>query len=118
MSEIQRSADLLVQRILDTPGTIEELKNNPKDTLEKVAKLVTKELPTPALVADKWIYRIVVGSLGIVVLIAVIGAIYLSARTPEGTAIKIPDVLTALGSAAIGALAGLLAPSPASSAAK
>lgn len=115
MSEIPRSADLLVQRIMDTPGVIEELKANPKDTLEKVAKLVTRELPTPALVADRWIYRIVVCSLGIVVILAVLGAIYLSAATPEGTVIRIPDVLTALGSAAIGALAGLLAPSPTTS---
>ena len=112
MSELKRSADLLVRRILDTPGALEELKDNPRSTLEKVAKEVTKELPVPALVSDKWIYRIVVGSLGIVVVLAIIGAIVLSVKTPSGTTIEIPDILTALGSAAIGALAGLLAPSP------
>ena len=57
---------------------------------------------------DEWLYRMVVGALGLTILIALIGAIILSA-----TGKTIPDVLTALGSAAVGALAGLLAPSPA-----
>jgi len=42
--------------------------------------------------------------------LVVIGVIALSFNA-TGT-IQIPDVLTALGSAAIGALAGILAPSP------
>jgi hypothetical protein len=49
----------------------------------------------------------VVGALGLVVLLAILGAILLAVNGKT-----IPEVLTALGSAAGGALAGLLAPSP------
>ena len=53
-------------------------------------------------------------ALGIVCVAAMGGAIYLSAIAAATGTPKIPDVLTALGAAAIGALAGLLAPSPTS----
>jgi hypothetical protein len=112
MPEIPRSADKLVDIVLNTPGVLEKVKASPEETLRIIANEVTKELPPPALVVDKWIYRIVVLALGLVAIIAIIGAIILSAKTPSGTTIQIPDVLTALGAAAIGALAGLLAPSP------
>lgn len=60
------------------------------------------------LQTDVWIYRIVVGALALAILGAVGGAILLgmNGRT-------IPEVLLAIGSGAVGALAGLLAPSPA-----
>jgi hypothetical protein len=63
-------------------------------------------VPGP-LETDRWIYRIVVITLGLAVLGALGGAIALTAYTKE-----IPEVLVALGSAAVGALAGLLAPPP------
>lgn len=56
---------------------------------------------------DKWIYRISVVVLGLVVLTSVIGTIVLSMGSRS-----IPDAVIALGSAAIGSLAGLLVPSP------
>jgi hypothetical protein len=81
--------------------------------------LIFKEIPTMPDVTpqgtvvlnipqDVWIYRIVVGALGLTVLIAMCGTIYL-ANTEKG----VPQALVAIGSAAVGALAGLLAPSPA-----
>ncbi|HUQ81401.1 MAG TPA: hypothetical protein VM076_09700 [Gemmatimonadaceae bacterium] len=60
-----------------------------------------------APVPDTGVYRIVVGSLGLVVLACVGGAIYLAGLTP---ARPIPEILLALGSASVGALAGILAP--------
>ena len=51
----------------------------------------------------------VVFALGITVILGIIGAIILAMAGKQ-----IPEVLVALGSAAVGALAGLLAPSPAS----
>jgi VIT1/CCC1 family predicted Fe2+/Mn2+ transporter len=57
---------------------------------------------------DAWIYRIVVCVLALAILGAVGGAIV---RAMNGRAI--PEVLLAVGSGAVGALAGLLAPSPA-----
>ncbi|WP_156330091.1 hypothetical protein [Bosea vaviloviae] len=54
------------------------------------------------------VYRMVVGFLGSTVLMVALGTI---ALTWHGVG-NMPDVLTALGSAAVGALAGLLAPTP------
>jgi len=54
--------------------------------------------------ADPWIYRFVVGVLGLLVLIVVFGAVVLGKDIPQG--------ILALGSAAVGGLVGLLVPSP------
>lgn len=59
------------------------------------------------LQTDVWIYRIVVGALALAVLGAVVGAVLLAMNGRD-----IPQVLLGIGSAAVGALAGLLAPSP------
>jgi hypothetical protein len=64
-------------------------------------------VPSP-LTWDKWVYRIVVISLSLTVLGALVGAIVLEMAKN----ISPPDLLVALGSAAVGALAGLLAPPP------
>ena len=54
------------------------------------------------------VYRLVVGFLGGALIIVAAGIIYLSLSRVTPT----PESLTAIGSAAVGALAGLLAPSP------
>lgn len=100
MPKIQSVADLAAQLAGNT-ALQEQIKANPVSTIANLAA------PAP-LQSDKWIYRMVVGALGLVVLTAIAGAIALAFHS-----IVIPDVLTALGSAAVGALAGLLAPSPA-----
>lgn len=56
---------------------------------------------------DVWVYRIVVVALGLSVLASLIGAILLAIQDRST-----PELLVALGSAAVGGLAGLLAPSP------
>ena len=56
---------------------------------------------------DLWLYRIVIAVPGLTVMVSVVGAI---ALTLSGQ--STPEVIVALGSAAIGGLAGLLAPSP------
>ncbi len=55
---------------------------------------------------DIWIYRIIVLALGLSVVVSILGAIGLAM-----TGKTIPEVLVALGSAAIGGLAGFLVPS-------
>ena len=57
----------------------------------------------PAYMDDRRFYRIVVWFLGIVAVLAAGGTILLGIMTPE-----VPDALVALGSASIGALAGLI----------
>ncbi|MDI6763975.1 MAG: hypothetical protein QME83_13235 [Thermodesulfobacteriota bacterium] len=98
--------------------------NNLKETLQNLIQQVTNDnslssdqkvklleslqtLSTP-LQSDRWIFRLVVAFLGLTVLLTVLGGFYLSIKT----AATIPEGLIALGSAAVGALAGLLAPSP------
>lgn len=56
---------------------------------------------------DIWIYRMVVLVLGLTVIASLAGAIALTLKEFDT-----PELLVALGSAAIGGLAGLLAPSP------
>ncbi|HSL45680.1 MAG TPA: hypothetical protein VK897_19755 [Anaerolineales bacterium] len=54
---------------------------------------------------DVWLYRMIVATLGITVVASVVGAVTL-AMTGESA----PEILVALGSAAIGGLAGFLVP--------
>jgi hypothetical protein len=56
---------------------------------------------------DVWLYRIVVAVLGLTVVSSIVGTVAL-AMAGQST----PEVIVALGSAAIGGLAGLLTPSP------
>lgn len=59
------------------------------------------------LATDRWIYRGVIVALGFVAIAGMVGGITLAfygKTTPEG--------VVALGSTAVGAMAGLLAPSP------
>jgi hypothetical protein len=92
----------LVQNNADVENAFKE---NPKEALQRFTD--TSFLP------DNWIYRIVVGSLGLVVVMITFGIVWRVAFNDTAIEDKnIPTILTALGSAAIGALAGLLAPSP------
>jgi len=79
---------------------------------EKVKE--TKEKIRTPLDTDKWIYRSVVGFLGLAILGCLAFTFLLSGKAIDpGTEVKIPEIFLAIGSAAVGALAGLLAPSPA-----
>lgn len=98
-SRIQSVSELAV-RVAQDPGLSDQIKENPAGAIANIAA---------PLQSDTWIYRMVVGALGLAVLISVVGAIILAVAGRP-----IPELLTALGSAAVGALAGLLAPSPAS----
>ena len=93
-----QSAGELAVRVAQDPELLAQIKADPVMAIANVAA---------PLQSDVWIYRMVVGALGIAVLIAIIGAIVL-----VSTGKIVPDVMTALGSASVGALAGLLAPSP------
>ena len=92
----------LAAHVANDPALEQQIAANP------VQALAALSMP-PALQNDHWIYRIVVLALGMAILITLTGAIYLAATSDKET----PQILTAIGSAAVGALAGLLAPSPA-----
>jgi len=110
MSYSERSADILVKRALATEMR-EELRTNPESVLNRLANEVTNEQPR-ALETDKWVYRGVILTLALISLSVVAHVMWLSINHPDGTNMKVPDLLTALGSACIGALAGILSPKP------
>lgn len=62
----------------------------------------------PQYSTDPWIYRMVVGVLGLVMLAVVIGGLLLAVLSPK----DLPQGILAIGSAAAGGLVGLLVPSP------
>jgi len=105
MKENIRSADQMVSILLKDPARLDAIKANPSKELPKVADEAKQQ--TPAYIGDKHVYRMVVGALGLLALLAAVGGIILVAGGKTA-----PDILVALGSAAVGALAGLLAPSP------
>ncbi|HEY0458610.1 MAG TPA: hypothetical protein VGC97_05610 [Pyrinomonadaceae bacterium] len=96
-----KSLNDLAVRVASDPQFEAAVKADPVGTITNAA--MSAQLP------DTLIYRMVVGALGLTVLLTVIGAITLIA-IGKG---EIPASIIALGSAAVGALAGLLAPSPA-----
>lgn len=96
---------------------VENLVSKATDIPDVTKKQLTEQLQkarTP-LQWDRLIYRLVVGSLGLAILSCLTFSFLLVWRhTPvAGQAdVKIPEIFMAIGSAAVGALAGLLAPSP------
>ena len=98
--QVQSAADL-VSKIAQDPNFEAEVKANPAEAIARVA------MPLP-LQNDNWVYRIVVSSLGLVVLVTILGQIVSVATTGK----FLTEGIIALASAAVGALAGLLAPSP------
>ena len=79
-----------------------QFKDDPLDAVNQIAAVKPLE--------DVWIYRIVVSALSATILVIIIGVIYLIGTDDITNDQGVPTILTAIGSAAIGALAGLLAP--------
>lgn len=100
-----RTAEELVRRVIAEKGLRERVAEDPIATLQELADQVTKDNPT--MEGDVWIYRIVVALIGATALVAVCGAIWIAGLDTQA---GVPDILTAIGSGAIGALAGLLSP--------
>ena len=100
MNERIKTCSELAVKVANDPELQARIKADP---VEAIANLAAP------LQSDVWIYRMVVGALGLAVLLGIIGAIVL-----PGMGKDIPEAIIALGSAAVGVLAGLLAPSPTS----
>jgi hypothetical protein len=111
--EPARSAEVLTE-IMSNSAKLRELAAQDPAVQKAISDGLINYLPTPALVSNATIYICVVAALGLVAVFAMIGAIVIACVANGPEAVKIPETVTALGSAAIGALAGLLAPSPGS----
>ncbi len=92
-------------QLVSSPDLQIQFKENPLEAVKQF------EQQSP-LQTDKWIYRIIVSALGLTILAIIIGVLVLMGTGRITNDQGVPTVLTAIGSAAIGALAGLLAPSP------
>lgn len=105
MSEFKgiKTIGQLATRLKVDPDLEQQMKENPAEVIDQI---VSWEMPNTT------VYRIVVTSLGAAVLIALIGSILITLYLKEVN--NIPDILVATASAAVGALAGLLAPQPGS----
>jgi hypothetical protein len=90
----------LAELVREDPELQAEVRKDPVETLERLSR---------PLENDFWIYRVVVGSLALSIL-GVIVATTLIVMTQDQ--VQIPDILVAIGTGSIGALAGLLAPVP------
>jgi hypothetical protein len=93
-----RTVGELAQRVAHDPELEKKLIENPVKTIAALAA------PPQT---DVWIYRMVVIILGIIIIGAMFIGVYLSVQGHET-----PQFVVAVGSAAAGALTGLLAPSP------
>ena len=107
MPDKTRSASQMVDIFRGEPALLSRLKSeaDPIPVLEEAAK--EAERLTFPWAGDKLLYRIAVIVLGLLTLIAAVGSIVLVSLGHQT-----PEVLVALGSAAVGALVGLFAPSP------
>jgi len=88
----------LAERVARDPELEKRIKADPVKTIASLA------IPVQP---DVWVFRIVVLVLGLVVLGAIIGGVLLKLQGED-----VPEFVIAIGSAAGGALTGLLAPSP------
>lgn len=95
-----RTMSQLASKLRTDPELATEFANNAPDILEEVH---ANRIP------NNTVYKIVVGSLGLALLFCVLGVIFLAWNNQAD---KIPDMLVATAAAAVGALAGLLAPQP------
>jgi hypothetical protein len=106
MSKQTEPMDVMIQMFKDDDSLVAKLKAAP-DPLSVIEDVAKQAKIAPAYMEDKALYRIAVVVLGALALIAAVGSISL---VSIGKAT--PEVLVALGSAAVGALVGLFAPSP------
>ena len=105
MKQLERSHD----GITHLPSSAESVTPQPQGARRRT----TRRRPTasPAMVRDVWVYRIVVSAFAAVLLIAALGALLLPVSGAQVSEMS-GTLLVALTSGAVGALAGLLAPSP------
>lgn len=103
-------SDALIGALNDKKEVL--IKATDAHAVEKVFNEAQKEAAesTPSYKADPLVYRITVSVLGLSVLLVIAAQFVLALKHGDP---KIPEGLIAIGSAAIGALAGLLAPTPA-----
>lgn len=103
----ERSVEAALRILTEDPEVLKKMRDDPIKTLQELRD----RIPRRALEHDRFIYRTVITVLGSISLLTVVSAIYLTILK-DGEKFQFPEILTALASASIGALAGILAPLP------
>ena len=103
--QTQQVTDQMVTMLHADAALMEAVKADPATELPKLADAAEKNLP--AYASDRLLYRGAIAVLSLLALIAALGSIVL---VLDGK--TTPEVLVALGSAAVGALVGLFATPP------
>ncbi len=103
-TSIENTFDDFKTALNNNPALQEEFKENPVRAAENL--VITNPKDT-----DYWIYRIIVIALGLAVLGIITGLILITLSNLSFDT-QLITIFTAISSGAIGALAGLLAPSP------
>lgn len=83
----------------------DQLIQDPENTLLKAV------VPPSLLTWDKWIYRITVGGL-ILIIFTIIICVLIMYGINKAETFQVPDIFVSIGSGAVGAVAGLLTPNP------
>ena len=107
MAAQTHSATLMVKMIETSPALLERFKKEDLIPVLKELAPAAEALSDPAYYGDKALYRIAVTVLGLLTLFSAVGSFVLVLGGKDT-----PEVLVALGSAAVGGLVGLFAPSP------
>lgn len=102
---MKKSQRVAAQNMLDEVLRSEGLTETEKAKLKEVEDALRSPIET-----DVWIYRTVVLILGFAIVATVLGGILLEWHAKSDATIQLPESLIAIASAAVGALAGLLAP--------
>ncbi len=105
-----RLLNSLVETVRSDTNLAEDMKVDPVVALQKAAERTKKENPPLAPNEDKVTYRTAVVVLSAVILIVVCVVGYKWFATTGTAELKVPEFLVAIGSTALGALAGLLVP--------
>ena len=109
--EQNRTVDLLLDAVRGNDHIINQIRAEPVQTLTDLTDKIKREHPPITAAEDKITFRVAVIVLGVVIIgiIFIIGVKYVV--IDANSDLKIPEVLVAMGSTALGALAGLLSPS-------
>ncbi|UPT71570.1 MAG: hypothetical protein M0D53_04190 [Flavobacterium sp. JAD_PAG50586_2] len=101
-----KSISNLVEKLNDSAELKQKFENNPMDFLETVSE----EPP----IANKWVFLTIVIIVGTCLLTSIIlgGIIIFDVSADDRQNAKVPEFLVSIGATALGALVGLLSPSP------
>lgn len=118
MTDPLRSASLLVRTALSDPDTLQQIKDNPEQTLKTLEKQVVQQMPAPIPPPDpptkNAIWVIVVCAFALVMVGAawVLGHGLTVELKQDATYATRGDMILTVFTTAVGFLAGLLSPSP------